>query len=175
MIRLNKNGKSPIEIYFIINPRDFMQNSVYLPIETIKALNNSAISLKNASNGRYEIILTRGYVNWNLWRRFRGKLAKFLFCFLYRENKSDAEFLFNSNGHDDGLSVDIQIYDVYLKETIKFLSWKNVFMRRSLAENTIKSNKDVIDMIEKSMNSVGFVVHQDPREQLQMHYRLTTR
>lgn len=172
MIRLNKSGKPPLGINFMVNPRDFFQDSVYLPIETIKALNTSAVSLKNASNGRYEIILTRGYINWSLWRQIRGAVAKVFFCFLYNANKSDADLLFNSNGHDDGLSIDIQIHDVHLKRTIKFLSWKNVFIRRSFAEDIIKSNINFINLVQSSMNFAGFIEHEDPREQLQMHYRL---
>lgn len=48
--------------------------------------------------------------------------------FLYFDNKADAEVLFGHNGHDDGLSVDVQVYDVALKKEIYFLSWRNIMI-----------------------------------------------
>lgn len=45
-------------------------------------------------------------------RKLRGIGAKILFCLLYWHDKSDADLLFSSNDHDDGLNVDIPPYDV---------------------------------------------------------------
>jgi hypothetical protein len=94
---------------------------------------------------------------------------------LYWGNKSDAKLLFSSNGHDDGLSVDIQLYDVSLQKKITFLSWRNVIMCRAKASNSLEANRHLINMLDMSMNAAGFAVHLDPREKLQMHYRLELR
>jgi len=107
-----------------------------------------------------------------MWRRFRGILGKALFCLLYWRHKSDAKLLFGSNGHDDGLSVDIQLYDVSLQRIITFLSWRNVIMCRTKAENLLTANSQLITLLDASMSAAGFTVHPDPREKLQMHYRL---
>lgn len=159
-------------INFHVEPRDLMGRSICLPAETINALNRAALILKEISKGRYEVVLTRGYVNWNVWRYFLGGLGKVIFCFLYWSNKTDAKLLFSSNGHDDGLSIDIQLYDVSLQKVIKFLSWKNVIICRTKAENILEANKYLINMLDTSMNAAGFVAHPDPREKLQIHYRL---
>ena len=45
-------------------------------------------------------------------------------------------------------------------------------MGQSEAENLLKIHRDLITMMDRSMIAAGFVGHPDPREQLQMHYRL---
>lgn len=172
MIKLFKNKESPVITHFRVDPRDSMHRSVLLPLTTINALNEAARILQEMNKGQYEIVLVRGYINWNYWRKLRGVLAKILFCILYHNNKSAANLLFSANGHDDGLSVDILPYDLRLQKTIKFLSWRNVMMRRSKAEELLKMNSELINIIDKSMIAAGFIGHSDPREKLQMHYRL---
>lgn len=149
-----------------------MHSSILLPLTTINALNKAAHILQEMSKGKYEVMLVRGYINWNYWRKIRGTLAKILFCVLYRNNRSATNLLFGANGHDDGLSVDILPYDIHLQKKIKFLSWKNVMMRKSEAEELLKINSELINIIDKSMTAAGFIGHSDPREKLQMHYRL---
>ena len=172
MIELFKNKPSPVNINFRVEPRDFMSDRVLLPLETIEALNKAAHTLKSTSKERYEIVLTRGYIHWGRWRYFRGILAKTIFCFLYWNNKSDAKLLFSANGHDDGFSVDVQLYDVDLQTVIQFLSWRNVIMPRTTAEKFLETNKHLVSMLDRAMSTAGFIVHPDPREKLQMHYRL---
>ena len=172
VIQLLKNKKPTVEINFRVKPRDWMSKSIFLPEKTINALNKAAHILQDMSKGRYEIVLTRGYVNWNLWRYFKGTLGKAIFCFLYGGHKANAKVLFSPNGHDDGLSVDIQLYDVRLNKVSKFLSWRNIIIDRAKAESILEANKYLINMLDSSMNAAGFVVHSDPREKLQIHYRL---
>jgi len=172
MIRLFKNKRSAVIINFRVDPRDFMHRSVVLPEETIKALNKAASILQEMSDGQYEIMLVRGCINWGYWRKIRGAIAKIFFCFLHYNDRSAAKLLFSSNGHDDGLSVDILPYDVLLKKTVKFLSLKNVMIRSNEAECLLKINSDLIKIIDRSMIAAGFIGHPDPRERLQMHYRL---
>jgi hypothetical protein len=148
-----------------------MQDSISLPLETIKALNKAANILEDLSNGRYEIVLVRGHIKWNIWRKMKGIVAKIFFCALYWSDRIAINLLFNSNGHDDGLSVDILPYDTYLKTNIKFLSWKNIMIDRNTAEYLLKINSHLISMIDRAMNDAGFIGHPDPREKLQMHYR----
>ncbi|MBS0236167.1 MAG: hypothetical protein JSS50_02380 [Proteobacteria bacterium] len=149
-----------------------MAKSIFLPIQTIQALNKAADILRNTNQGCYEIVLTRGYVSWGAWRYFYGVLGKAIFCPLYGDSKTDAKLLFSSNGHDDGLSVDVQLYDATLQQTIKFLSWRNIFISRAKAEKLLESNRDLIDILDASMKAAGFIAHPDPREKLQSHYRL---
>ena len=172
MIQLFKNKKSSVTTYFRVDPRDSMHSSILLPLKTINALNEAARILQEMRKGQYEIMLIRGYINWNYGRKIRGALGKILFNSLYCNNRSTAKLLFSSNGHDDGLSVDILPYDTRLEKTIKFLSWKNVMMHKSEAERLLKVNSELINVIDKSMISAGFKGHSDPREKLQMHYRL---
>jgi hypothetical protein len=173
MIKLCQNKKPPITTHFHIEPRDFMHSRILLPLETIKALNQAASILQDMSSGHYAIVVVRGYINWSLGRKVRGVLAKILFCALHWHDRASANLLFHSNGHEDGLSVDILPYDVRVKKTLRFLSWKNIMIGRNEAENILMINHPVITMIDKSMSAAGFMGHPDPREKLQMHYRLT--
>lgn len=172
MIQLFKDKEPPLKINFRVEPRDFMKKSISLPLETIHALNKAARILKKISNGQYEIILTRGHVNWNGWRYFRGMVGAAIFCLLYWSNRSDVPLLFGSNGHEDGFSVDIQIYDVLSKKGLPFLSWQNIMMQRVKAEKILEDNDVLVNMLDASMKDAGFIRHPDPRERLQMHYRL---
>lgn len=172
MIRLYKNKELQIKTNFHVNPRDFMHNSIFLPLETIYALNKAASTLQETSNGRYKIMLVRGYINWTPWRKVKGILATMIFYALHWNDRSRAKFLFNSNGHDDGLSIDILPYDVHLQKEIRFLSWKNIMISSREAERLFKMNNSLINMVDKSMKSAGFIGHTDTREKLQMHYRL---
>lgn len=172
MIQLFKN-KAPLNINFRVAPKSFGTRSVSLRIETLHALNKAAEILKQNSNGRYEIVLNRGYVNWNKYKRFCGRIGSALFCLLYWKQRSDAPLLFGSNGHEDGFSVDIQPYDVEQQKPITFFSWRNIIIQRTKAEEILKANQSLVSMIDIAMRTAGFVGHPDPREQLQMHYRLS--
>jgi hypothetical protein len=172
MIPLSQNKESFITTRFRVDARDFMHSDVLLPLETIKALNKAAQLLQEISSEQYEIMLVRGCIHWNHWRKLRGVFAKILFYLLYWNERSAANLLFNSNGHEDGFSVDILPFDVRLNKTIRFLSWKNIMIRQREAENILKIHNDLISLIDRSMSIAGFTGHPDPREKLQMHYRL---
>lgn len=124
------------------------------------------------SNGRYTLVLTRGYLDWGRWRRFCGQLAKFIFCFLYWSDRAASDSLFGHNGHNDGYSVDVQLYDLANHKKINWLTWKNIMIPRVRAEKIMEINKEIIDMLDTAMKSANFTAHVDPREKLQMHYRL---
>ncbi len=160
------------EIQFLVCPRYFLMKKILLSPQTIIALNNAARVLRANSKGRYELVLTRGYIYWGKWRWFRGQLAKLVFCFLYWPDRTAAKSLFGHNGHNDGLSVDVLLYDVSLRKKVQWLSWKNIIIPRVQAEKIIEVNKATIDMLDMAMNSANFTAHSDPREKLQMHYRL---
>src|SRR5690349_3650360 len=120
MIQLHPNKEPPLPINFRVRPRDSAKKGVSLPVDTIHALNKAADILKRKSSGQYEIVLTRGYVDWHRCRHFRGLIGTAIFCLLYWDQRSDAPLLFGANGHEDGLSVDIQPYDVKLQKQIAF-------------------------------------------------------
>ncbi len=165
--------KNPaIEIEFLIYPRDFFVKKISLAPKTMVALNNAAKILKEISNGRYKLVVTRGYIYWGRWRRFRGRLAKLFFCLCYWSDRKSAESLFGHNGHNDGLSVDVSLYDAALNKNIYWLSWRNIFISQAKAQRIIKTNETVINLLDTAMKSVNFNSHSDPREKLQMHYRL---
>lgn len=166
------NIKSQIKIHFRVCPRDFMAKDILLPSQTIHALNKAAETLKNMTNDQYELVLTRGYVYWGRWRRFRGTLAKVIFYLLCWADRADTELLFGHNGHNDGLSVDVQLYDIRLNRMVHWLSWKNIIIPCEQAKKIIATNKALIDMLDTAMISANFTAHSDPREKLQMHYRL---
>ena len=160
------------EIQFLVCPRGFLMKKISLAPKTIMALNYAAKMLRVKSKGRYELVLTRGYINWGKWRWFRAQLAKLIFCFLYWSDRSAAESLFGHNGHNDGLSVDVLLYDVSLDKKIQWLSWRNIIISRTQAEKIIEMNNATINMADMAMRSANFTAHLDPREKLQMHYRL---
>lgn len=164
--------KNTTEIQFLVCPRDFLMKKISLAPKTIIALNDAAKILRTNSKGRYQLILTRGYIYWGRWRWFRGQLAKFIFCFLYWSDRAAAKSLFGHNGHNDGFSVDVLLYDVFLNKKIQWLSWKNIFISKIQAEKIIEMNKATISMLDMAMSSANFTAHSNPREKLQMHYRL---
>lgn len=149
-----------------------MTKNILLVSPTIHALNTAAKTLKTMSNDQYELVLTRGYVYWGKWRRFRGQLAKIIFNFLYSAERTDTELLFGHNGHNDGLSVDVQLFDVHSNQPVHWLSWKNIIIPRAQAVKIIEENQTLIHMLDMAMRSANFIAHPDPREKLQMHYRL---
>lgn len=160
------------EIQFLVCPKNFLTKKISLDPKTLMALNDAAKALRVHSKGQYELVLTRGYIYWGKWRWFRGQLAKLLFCFLYWSDRTAAESLFGHNGHNDGLSVDVLPYDVSLQKKIQWLSWKNIMISRIQAEKIIEMNKPTINMLDRAMSGANFISHSDPREKLQMHYRL---
>lgn len=173
MIKLSSTNLSK-EINFLVSPRDLMCKTIRLEATTILALNNAATEIMSTSNGRYQIMLTRGYVNWGIYRRLKALFAKLIYCSLFRGTRLEADALFGSNGHDDGYSVDIQLYDIQVKKKIN-LPWKNIFISSSQGNEIATLNKDLIALCEKAMNSAGFIAHPDVREKLQMHFRLSTK
>lgn len=114
------------EIQFLIYPRDFLKKKILLAPKTIAALNHAAKTLRANSQGRYQLVLTRGYIYWGIWRRFRGQLATLIFYILHWPDRTVAKLLFGHNGHNDGLSVDVLLFDVSLNKKIQWLSWKNL-------------------------------------------------
>lgn len=175
MIRLSHNEKPPIHLNFHVKSRDFIRPDILLPIETIHALNKAAEHLSLTTLGRYEIILTRGYVHWGPFKRLCGIIGGFIFRLLYREKPYDIDLLFSSNGHEDGMSVDVQLYDVQTKKILKFLSWRNIMIPRTKAERLVKTNNLSLNVLHQAMEAAGFQSHSDPREKLQIHYRLVGR
>ncbi len=115
--------------------------------------------MQNMSNNQYGIVLTRGYVDWGCWRRFRERLAKIIFCCLYWSDKKGAELLFGHNSHNDGLSVDVQLYHIQSNKTTCWLSWKNIMISRARALKIIKTNKAMIHMLDVAMRSANFITH----------------
>ena len=169
---IKKTVKSELEIHFRVCPRDVMTKVILLLPQTIHALNKAAETLNNMSNGEYELVLTRGYVYWGNWLCFREALAKIIFYLLYWVDRADTELLFGHNGHNDGLSVDVQLYHVPSKQIIHWLSWKNIFIPRTQAIKITKENQKIIQMLDMAMTAANFIAHSDPREKLQAHYRL---
>jgi hypothetical protein len=161
------------EIQFLVCPRDASIKEISLAPQTLQALNQAAKTLKEISHGRYALVLTRGYIAWGKWRRLRGQLAKGIFGLLYWSDRAAATCLFGHNGHNDGFSVDVLPYDLAADKIIAWLSWRNIFISRRKALELIETNKATIHLLDQAMKSANFVAHVDPREQLQMHYRLS--
>lgn len=168
-----KNKKYDLaEEQFFVRPRDFLTKKILLAPKTITALHNAAKTLRTNSNGQYVLVLTRGYVCWGKWRRFCERLAKCIFHSLYWSDRAASASLFGHNGHNDGYSVDVQLYDLSHNKKIQWLSWRNIMIPRIQAEKIIEMNKETIRMLDTAMTDANFISHIDPREKLQMHYRL---
>ena len=161
-----------LEEQFLVCPRDFLTKKILLAPKTVSALHNAAKTLRRNSNGQYVLVLTRGYIYWGKWRWFCEQLAKFIFHSLYWSDRATSESLFGHNGHNDGYSVDVQLYDLSHNKKTQWLSWKNIMIPRIQAEKIIELNKETIHMLDTAMANANFTSHIDPREKLQMHYRL---
>lgn len=172
MIELFSNGFAHVDINFIVAPRDLFKTSVFLPLPTITALNMAGALVKELTNGEYCLVVTRGYVNWNLWRRLRAQVAGLVFRFFFKENRKDTALLFSSNGHEDGLSVDVTACHINSQAVVKFLPLTNVFISLRRAEKIHQQEEALLMIIDMAMSLAGFTAHPDPRERLQIHYRL---
>lgn len=170
MITITKNSSLPLD--FMIRPRDFLYSTIKLQKQTYNALQKAAAIIKITSNNNYTLVVTRGFIAWNLWRKSRGFLAKILFGIFFSESKNNIDLLFSANGHDDGFSVDVSLCDLKQHKIVTFLSIRNIFISAREANTIQQENKELLDLLNMAMYQAGFIAHTDPREKLQSHYRL---
>lgn len=157
---------------FYVKPRGLFSAHISLHPDTYKAIVQASSKLKILSKDRYTLVVTRGYVRWGLFRSLKGRIGKAIFSILFSEEKCQLESIFSSNGHDDGWSVDVILYDLQQKKFLQFLTWKNVFIPRKTACKLLKIYNQPLGLLNDAMRSAGFQNHNDPREKLQIHYRL---
>lgn len=164
--------KNSSHLNFLVRPRDFLYSTIKLHEQTFNALQIAASIIQEKSNNSYTFVVTRGYVSWGAWRVCRASFAKILFKIFFSESKNNVDLLFSANGHDDGFSVDVSLFDLKQRKIIKLLSWRNVFISTRHAQHIQKENKELLALLNGAMNQAGFIAHTDPREKLQSHYRL---
>ena len=170
MITITKDSSLPLN--FIISPRDFLYSTVKLQKQTCNALQKAASIIKVTSNNNYTLVITRGHIAWNFWRKSRGFFAKILFKIFFSDSKNNVDLLFSANGHDDGFSVDVSLYDLKQHKIVRLLYWRNIFISSREANQIQQENKELLALLNMAMNQAGFIAHTDPREKLQSHYRL---
>lgn len=155
-----------------VKPRGLLRIDVKLHPEAYKAIIEASLKLKALSKDRYILVVTRGYVHWGLFKHLKGKIGKVIFSILFPEDKCQSQSIFSSNGHDDGLSVDVILYDLQQQQFLQFLTWKNVFISRKAASDLLRIYNEPINLLNEAMVFARFQGHDDPREKLQVHFRL---
>jgi len=154
-----------------IKRRGLFYRQIKLHPDTYKAIIEASLKLKALSHDRYLLVVMRGYIRWGLFRRLKGKIGKILFSILFPKEKKCSCSIFSANGHDDGFSVDVTLYDKKQEKFLQFLSWKNVFISKKISEDLLKTYHEPINLLNEAMRFAGFEEHHDPREKLQAHYR----
>ncbi|MBX9705232.1 MAG: hypothetical protein K5Q00_03170 [Gammaproteobacteria bacterium] len=156
---------------FYLKPRGASNAPIKLHPDAYQAITQAASKLKSLSPGRYRLVVTRGYVHWGLWRRVKGKLGKLIFSTIFPQERYQRHGIFGANGHDDGLSVDVTVYDVQQKKFLKFLTWRSVFISKEGANKLLEAYSEPTRLLNDAMIYAGFQDHDDPRESLQAHFR----
>jgi D-alanyl-D-alanine dipeptidase len=156
---------------FYLKPRGLLNTCVRLHPDAHQAILRASSIIKISSRGQYKLVVTRGYVHWGLLRRLKGKIGRALFFLLFPKEKNQSKNIFGANGHEDGLSVDVILYDVPQRKFLQFLTWRNVFISKKKAYELLESYHQPISLLNQAMETAGFQSHEDPREKLQAHYR----
>ena len=118
-----------------------------------------------------QLVLTRGLEpgGW-LLKRFHWlgrKLGASVFLILYPTRSHERAEIFSANGHDkDGNHLDVSIIHAGVQK--RFLPF-GVLTSSSLVDASKEAESVVLDTIYKALRSVGFSVHSNPTESLQIH------
>lgn len=167
------NEKPAADLIFIVKPKGLLNASIRLHPDAYQAVKQASVKVKKLSHDQYLLVVTRGYTRWGLFRRFKGKIGSVIFSLFFSEDKTAVQEIFSSNGHEDGLSIDVNLYDRQQLRLLRWLTWKNVFISRRSANRLLDFYYEPITLLNSAMESAGFKGHDDPREKLQAHFRFT--
>ncbi len=117
------------------------------------------------------LVLTRGYEPGGVMLRCLHSVCRVvasrLFRLLYPSRANQASEIFSPNGHDtDGTHVDVA---VEIEGKVRKLLPLGVFSTSHQIATIVKREEALLRRIYGELNSVGFRVHVNPTEALQIH------
>ncbi len=155
----------------IISPR-FPYKKVYLSEAVYSQLLQAQ---KLLCDENIKIIITRGYEQSSSIIKFSHLIARLLgsllFCTMYPHRLNERIDIFSANGHDkkDKECVDISI----LKDDTRIcLLPHGVFTSKRRIESIRKTHKDTLQIVWQTLDQVGFTIHKNYTEAMQIHCEL---
>ena len=160
LITLRKGAHGNLEVH----PR-WTQGRVWISEEALLRLHRAQGLLPPG----LQLIIVRGFEpgSWGrrIVRHVLRKLGSMLFKIIFPSRSNEATDIFHANGHDvDGNHVDVGIRKNGRR--MKFLPF-GVFSRTRFV--AIRSCDDSVETVWRVLASVGFKIHRNPTEALQIH------
>lgn len=163
MLYLAKNNALSIGI----NPR-WPQKEVIIDKRALDAVCKAQALLPTD----IRLILTRAYQKESKRLKFLRRIGAAFFSVVYKHRCNETKEIFGHNGHGtNGLHVDIAI--LYKGSRLKLLPW-SVFTPTFLIKRIQERYSVVIEQTCDALIKVGFVIHPNATEALQIHCDLNS-
>jgi len=158
MIRLTSHDTAPIKI----NPR-WPDRHVLIDSQALERLYEAQSRLPSA----IKLILTRAYQPEGTLQKLFRATGRRLFSLLYPARRPEINDIFGHNGHaNDGTHVDIAIS--HNGERLNLLPF-GVFTPSFIIRRKEYQHRYAILETRKALVAVGFRIHRNPTEALQIH------